>query len=283
MIDADIFDLKTHHHSRFRAPLVQQLMQIRSQALFAVHEFFNQVGFPLLDPNIMTASDCEGSGEVFNIAPQMFTKLPEPEESNKKKKKKNKQKNKQGEDGEETKQEEEKEEQATPAPTPEAEKPSEVGLTVSSQLPLEAIAMGTGSVYTCQKSFRVKKSDTNKHLAEFLHVEYEEYFITLDDLLDQAERFVKHVVRTVLDRCEAQYKFLSQKHAAKPEFHGHADYLRSLLDKPFVRITHKDVIDAMLQYLKDKVQTVNEQGKEVRIKFKELPKQGEDLGSEREK
>ena len=80
--------------------------------------------------------------------------------------------------------------------------PVEVGLTVSSQLPLEAIAMGTGSVYTCQKSFRAEKSDTNKHLAEFLHVEFEQYFLTLDQLMDQAERFVKHVVRTTIHRCE---------------------------------------------------------------------------------
>lgn len=267
--------LRGHPHARFRAPLVQKLMQIRAQAIFAVHEFFHDEGVPLLDPNIMTANDCEGAGEVFKIAPQMFSKLPEPEET-----KKNKQKKKK-------KQEEEppKEEEPPPAggSPKEEEKGPEVGLTVSSQLPLEAIAMGTGSVYTCQKSFRAEKSDTNKHLAEFLHVEYEQYFITLDDLVDQAERFVKHVVRTVVDRCQPQYQFLNQKHAAPPEFYGHADYLKSLLDKPFVRIRHSDAIDVMLQDLNNKVQHVNETGKTVRLKFKELPKQGEDLGSEHEK
>jgi len=215
----------------------------------------------------MTANDCEGAGEVFKISPQMFTKVVE--EPKKKSKKKEK--------GDEIEAEDE-------APVDaEEEKSPEVGLTVSSQLPLEAIAMGTGSVYTCQKSFRAEKSDTNKHLAEFLHVEYEEYFITLDDLIDQAERFVKHVMRTVLDRCQSQYHFLSQKHASPPEFHGHADYLRTLLDKPFVRIRHADAIDMMLQDVKDKVQHVNEQGKAVKLKFKTLPKQGEDLGSEHEK
>ena len=238
--------LRGHPHARFRAPLMQQLMMIRSQALFAIHEFFHQEGVPLLDPNIMTANDCEGAGEVFKISPQMFTKVEEGKEA-------------------------------------EAEKAAEVGLTVSSQLPLEAIAMGTGAVYTCQKSFRAEKSDTNKHLAEFLHVEYEQYFITLDDLMDQAERYVKHVVRTVLDRCQPQYHFLNQKHSAPPEFHGHAEYLRPLLDKPFVRIKHADAIEVMLQDLKDKVNTVNEKGKSVRLKFKVLPKQGEDLGSEHEK
>jgi len=259
--------LRGHPHARFRAPLLQQLMQIRAEAIFAFHEFFHDEGVPLLDPNIMTANDCEGAGEVFKISPQMFTKVVE--EPKKKSKKKEK--------GDEIEAEDE-------APVDaEEEKSPEVGLTVSSQLPLEAIAMGTGSVYTCQKSFRAEKSDTNKHLAEFLHVEYEEYFITLDDLIDQAERFVKHVMRTVLDRCQSQYHFLSQKHASPPEFHGHADYLRTLLDKPFVRIRHADAIDMMLQDVKDKVQHVNEQGKAVKLKFKTLPKQGEDLGSEHEK
>lgn len=116
-----------------------------------------------------------------------------------------------------------------------------------------------------------------------MHVEYEEYFITLDDLLNQAERYVKHVVRQVLDRCQEQYKFLSSKATAPAEFHGHADYLRSLMEKPFVRITHAEAIDAMLQDVRDKVKTTNDQGKEVRLKFKEKPQHGEDLGSEHEK
>jgi len=171
-----------------------------------------------------------------------------------------------------------------PPPTPPpAAAAAEVGLTVSSQLPLEAIAMGTGSVYTCQKSFRAEKSDTNKHLAEFLHVEFEQYFLTLDELMDQAERFVKHVVTTTLDRCQEQYQFLDQKRAAPVEYHGHADYLREIIKLPFVRVKHADAVDAMLQDVRDKVQVKNDAGKMVKLKFKELPKKGEDLASEHEK
>lgn len=210
--------LRSNYHSRFRAPLMQQLMLIRSQALFAVHEFFHMENIPLLDPNIMTSSDCEGAGEVFKVTPQFFHSVPKPEAPKRKKK---------GAEGEE---EAEKEEEAA-APEPVN---SEVGLTVSSQLPLEAIAMGTGSVYTCQKSFRAEKSETNKHLAEFLHIEYEQYFITLDDLLCFTERYVKHVVKTVLERCQEQYKFLDGKATSPPEFHGHREYLLSLLDKPLI-------------------------------------------------
>mmetsp|Transcript_4473 Transcript_4473/g.7496 ORF Transcript_4473/g.7496 Transcript_4473/m.7496 type:complete len:541 (+) Transcript_4473:75-1697(+) len=249
--------LRSQYHARFRAPLIQQIMLIRSQTLFAVHEFFHQEGVPLLDPNIMTSSDCEGAGEVFKVAPQFFGDTAKTTTAT-----------------------------ATTDAAQEAEATNTgpaVGLTVSSQLPLEAMAMGTGSVYTCQKSFRAEKSDTNKHLAEFLHVEYEEYFITLDDLLDQAERYVKHVMTVVLDRCEAQYAFLNHKATAPVEFHGHKEYLTSLLDKPFVRIKHADAIDVMLQDLRDKVKTINAQGKEVKLKFKEKPQHGEDLGSEHEK
>jgi len=260
--------LRSHYHARFRAPLLQQLMLIRSQTLFAIHEFFHQQGVPLLDPNIMTSSDCEGAGEIFKVTPQFFSSIKEEPKKTKKK----------GKGGGE--EEQKQEEQATE----KEEDKTEVGLTVSSQLPLEAIAMGTGAVYTCQKSFRAEKSDTNKHLAEFLHVEYEEYFITLDDLLNQAEAYVKHVVRTVVERCQAQYEFLDGATTAPPEFHGHRDYLLSLLDKPFVRITHAEAIDVMLQDLRDKVKTVSPQtGKEVKLKFKEKPEHGADLGSEHEK
>ena len=279
--------LRSHYHARFRAPLVQQLMKIRSEALFAIHEFFHQEGVPLLDPNIMTSSDCEGAGEVFKVSPQFFHKQKEPEQESKKKKGKKKG----GEEAAAAAAAAAKEEENTTPeePTPEEVKAAaaaaaapEVGLTVSSQLPLEAIAMGTGAVYTCQKSFRAEHSDTNKHLAEFLHVEYEEYFITLNDLIDQAERYVKHVIRTVLGRCQEQYKFLDNKATAPPEFAGHRDYLLSLLDKPFVRIKHADAINVMNQDLRDKAKMINAQGKEVRLKFKNQPKQGEDLGSEHE-
>ena len=64
--------LRSHYHARFRAPLMQQLMLIRSQTLFAIHEFFHQQGVPLLDPNIMTSSDCEGAGEIFKMHAAVF-------------------------------------------------------------------------------------------------------------------------------------------------------------------------------------------------------------------
>lgn len=276
--------LRSHYHARFRAPLVQQLMRIRSEALFAIHEFFHNEGVPLLDPNIMTSSDCEGAGEVFKVTPQFFSTLSRDET----KVPATKVDAEEGTDvaaSATTTKTARKEEGAADGTTNNAANKfgTEVGLTVSSQLPLEAMAMGTGAVYTCQKSFRAEKSDTNKHLAEFLHVEYEEYFITLTDLLDQAERYVKHVIGTVVERCAEQYQFLDHQTTAPDEFHGHRDYLRSLLERPFVRIKHADAIDLMQQDLRDKVPIVNAQGKTAKLKFKVKPVHGEDLGSEHEK
>jgi asparaginyl-tRNA synthetase len=245
--------LRSLYHARFRAPLIQQLMQIRSQTLFAIHEFFHKEQVPLLDPNIFTASDCEGAGEIFKITPQFFSSSTTTTLT------------------------------SSTTTTTTTDPTTEVGLTVSSQLPLEAISMGTGAVYTCQKSFRAEKSDTNKHLAEFLHIEYEQYFINFEQLLDQAERYVKTVMRTVLERCAPQYHFLNQNHLAPAEFHGHDQALRQFLEKPFVRIKHADAIALMQQDLRDKVKYINEEGKQVKLKFKEKPEFGHDLGSEHEK
>ncbi len=83
-----------------------------------------------------------------------------------------------------------------------------VSLTVSSQLPLEAAITGFKQVYTCQKSFRAEKSDTCKHLSEFLHVEYEGAFIDLNQLMNFTERFVKYLITDVFDRCKDDFDFI---------------------------------------------------------------------------
>lgn len=243
--------LRQHHHARFMSPLIQQLMKIRSEALYSIHEYFHDCGVPLIDPNIMTSADCEGAGETFTVSPQFFSPSAIAKIE--------------GRDS-----------MATGAD-------NIVGLTVSSQLPLEAIAKGTGSVYTCQKSFRAEKSDTSKHLAEFLHIEFEKYFITLDWIITFTERMIKHIIRRVLDRCKEQYDFLDDGRVSSGEFQRHREFLGSFLEKDFVRIKHKDAIDVMLKDIKDKIQIPDGKGGMVRLRFKDLPRHGEDLASEHEK
>lgn len=107
-------------------------------------------------------------------------------------------------------------------------------------------------MYTSQKSFRAEKSDTAKHLAEFTHVEYEGAFITLDQLVAQAERFVKFVINYVMDRCEEDFKFLESR-MAPSDMKPTRTLLRECMDRPFVRIKHRDAIDLIQKLVKEKV------------------------------
>lgn len=157
-----------------------------------------------------------------------------------------------------------------------------VSLTVSSQLPLEAAITGFRQVYTCQKSFRAEKSDTAKHLAEFLHVEYEGAFIGMDGLIDQAERFVKYVINYAYDRCKADFDFLETR-MAPSDIKSTRPLLVECLDRPFVRIKHRDAIDLIRKLVKGKAKLPNDDGKMTRVKVKELPGYEDDLGSEHEK
>jgi len=160
--------------------------------------------------------------------------------------------------------------------------PLKVGLTVSSQLPLEATICGFRQVYTCQKSFRAEKSDTNKHLSEFTHVEYEGAFMTMDGLVGQAERFVKFVINYALDRCDEDFKFLESR-MAPTDMKPTRTLLRECMDRPFVKIKHRDAIDLIRKLVKGKAKIPGDDGKLKRVKVKELPGYEDDLGSEHEK
>eukprot|EP00339_Tiarina_fusa_P001499 CAMPEP_0117039622 /NCGR_PEP_ID=MMETSP0472-20121206/27798_1 /TAXON_ID=693140 ORGANISM="Tiarina fusus, Strain LIS" /NCGR_SAMPLE_ID=MMETSP0472 /ASSEMBLY_ACC=CAM_ASM_000603 /LENGTH=522 /DNA_ID=CAMNT_0004750167 /DNA_START=30 /DNA_END=1598 /DNA_ORIENTATION=- len=157
-----------------------------------------------------------------------------------------------------------------------------VGLTVSSQLPLEATILGFKQVYTCQKSFRAEKSDTAKHLAEFLHVEYEGAFIDLDGLMAQAERFVKFVVNFGMERCKEDLDWLEGRFAPT-DIKPTRTMLLEALQRPFVRIKHREAIDLIRKLVKDKTQLPGDDGKLKRVKVKEFPDYGDDLSSEHEK
>ena len=161
-------------------------------------------------------------------------------------------------------------------------KDSSVGLTVSSQLPLEALATGFKEVYTCQKSFRAEKSDTSKHLAEFLHVEYESYFTTLPKLLNFTEDFVKHCIKETITIRKDDFDFLESKFSPK-ELHGTRQMLLNLIQKNFVRIKHKDAVDLIRKLVKDKVKLPDNDGKLKRVKVKVWPEYDGDLASEHEK
>ncbi|VBB17862.1 hypothetical protein YASMINEVIRUS_325 [Yasminevirus sp. GU-2018] len=157
-----------------------------------------------------------------------------------------------------------------------------VGLTVSSQLPLESGITGLKQVYTAQKSFRAEKSDTIKHLAEFFHVEYEGAFITLKDLMDFTERFVKAVIKYVHKRCKADFDFLESKFAPT-DVRPTRELLEMLVDRPFIRIKHCDAVKLIHKIVREKMELPDDDGKMKRVKLDKLPKEGEDVSSEHEK
>lgn len=157
-----------------------------------------------------------------------------------------------------------------------------VGLTVSSQLPLEAFATGFKDVYTCQKSFRAEKSDTSKHLAEFLHIEYEGYFITLENLLDFTEKFIKSVILNTYKVREKDFEFLESKFSAS-ELKGTKEMVCNLVSKEFTRIKHRDAVDLIRKLVSEKESLPDENGKMKRVKVKEWPEYDGDLASEHEK
>merc|ERR1711972_994367 len=155
------------------------------------------------------------------------------------------------------------------------------GLAVSSQLPLEATISGFTKVWTAQKSFRAEKSDTSKHLAEFLHVEYEEAFTTLDDLLAFTEKFVKFLIEYVFKCCKINFDFLHSK-LAPDDVRPTRDILLDCVSRPFIRIKHCDAITLIQSLIKDKAVLPDGQGKMKRVKVDEFPTPGADLASEHE-
>ena len=153
--------LRTIAHLRMRTNKYGAAFRIRSEAGFAVHEFFQGNHFAWVHTPILTGSDCEGAGEMFRVttlepgksdlAADFFGKT--------------------------------------------------CSLTVSGQLEAEALALGLGRVYTFGPTFRAENSNTPRHAAEFWMVEPEFAFADLGDLMDLAEGLVKHVVARVLDKC----------------------------------------------------------------------------------
>lgn len=164
----------------------------------------------------------------------------------------------------------------------ESEQQTQVGLTVSSQIPLESFCDGLRRTFVFQKSFRAEKSDTKKHLCEFRHLEIEAKFIDFKWLLDFTEDFIKHSIRTVYEKCKEDFDFLESKFGPDDTLHVR-DQILDLIKKPFLRITHKDTVDLIQKIIKDKVMLPDDKGKLSRVKIDVFPSYDKDLGSEHEK
>ena len=205
--------LRTIAHLRPRTNKYGALFRIRSESAFAVHQFFRDRGFYYLHTPIITGSDCEGAGEMFRV-----TTLP-----------------------------------ASGAPAaPEAALHEtdffgkEANLTVSGQLEAELFASALGSVYTFGPTFRAENSNTPRHAAEFWMIEPEVAFADLDDNMDLAEDFVKHLVNHVREHCAADLdlfgRFVDKNLMAN---------LDVIAGKPYVRLPYTEAVEILQQSKKE--------------------------------
>lgn len=157
-------------HLRPRTNKFGAAFRIRSEAAFAIHEFFRKNHFVWVHTPILTGSDCEGAGEMFRVttlAPGI-TEITEDFFS------------------------------------------KTASLTVSGQLEAEALALGLGRVYTFGPTFRAENSNTPRHAAEFWMVELEMAFADINDLMDSAEALIKHVISHVLNQCRSDLELFDK-------------------------------------------------------------------------
>jgi asparaginyl-tRNA synthetase len=197
--------LRTIQHLRGRTNLFSAAFRVRSVAAHAIHCFFQDQGFVYVHTPIITASDCEGAGEMFRVT----TLDPENPPRN--------------EDG------------SVDYSQDFFGKPA--NLTVSGQLNCENFAMAFGNVYTFGPTFRAENSNTQRHAAEFWMIEPEIAFADLNDDMNLAEAMIKYVIRTVMDQCPQEMAFFNSfvdkglierlEHVASSEF-GRVSYTEAV-------------------------------------------------------
>ena len=209
--------LRTVAHMRARTNTFGAVFRMRSQMAFAIHEYFHSKGFVYLNTPLITASDCEGAGQMFQVTTLDLNNVP---------------KNKKGE--------------------PDFSKDffgKQTSLTVSGQLEGELGATALGAIYTFGPTFRAENSNTPRHLAEFWMIEPEMAFYDIDDNMDLAEDFIKHLVKYALDNCYDDIKFLNDRYDNEL-----IERLQSVVNTEFVRLEYTEGIKILEQAIADGVQ-----------------------------
>lgn len=189
------------------------VFRVRSEAAFAIHEFFHHNGFVYVHTPLITGSDCEGAGAMFQVTTLPLSDVPKK-------------------DGKVDYSQDFFGKQAS--------------LTVSGQLSAESYAMAFGNVYTFGPTFRAEKSNTARHAAEFWMIEPEMAFTDLAGNMDVAEAMVKYVIRYVCETCKDELAFLNN-FVDK----GLLDRLKNVESNEFVRLTYTEAIK-ILEPVKDK-------------------------------
>ena len=198
--------LRTIPHLRVRTNTFNAVLRVRSVAAAAIHSFFQQNNYVYIHTPLLTASDCEGAGEVFKVTTIGYSDKYKSEEEY----------------------------------YADDFFGRKAGLSVSGQLEGEVAAMAMGKIYTFGPSFRAEKSNTQRHVAEFWHVEPEIAFAELDDIIEVAEAMIKFVLKDVLEKCPDELAFF-EKFFEK----GLREKLQKIVDGDFERITYTKAIELL--------------------------------------
>lgn len=193
--------LRSIAHLRPRTNTIGAVARLRNALAFATHCFFQQNGFLYLNSPIITGSDCEGAGEMFRVSTLDPEKLPR------------------GDKGQI-----DYSQDFFARPT---------FLTVSGQLSGEVYASALSDVYTFGPTFRAENSNTSRHLAEFWMIEPEMAFADINDNMDNAESYLKFVIKYALEHCPEDMEFFD-KHIAP----GLIERLKLIVETPFERSTY---------------------------------------------
>ena len=215
--DTSLEYLRTVAHMRPRTNTFGAILRLRSQMAYAIHEYFHKKGFVYLNTPLITTSDCEGAGQMFQVTTLDLNNVP---------------KSKKG--------------------TPDYSKDffgKQASLTVSGQLEGELGATALGEIYTFGPTFRAENSNTPRHLAEFWMVEPEMAFYDITDNMDLAEDFIKHLVKYALDNCYDDIQFLNDRYDNEL-----IERLKSVISTEFVRLEYTEGIKILEEAVKNGVQ-----------------------------
>jgi len=203
--------LRTIQHLRPRTNLFSATFRVRSVAAYAIHEFFQSRGFVYVHTPIITASDCEGAGEMFRVTTLDMENPPR------------------NEDG------------TVDYSQDFFGKPA--NLTVSGQLNAENFAMAFGDVYTFGPTFRAENSNTQRHAAEFWMIEPEMAFTDLQGDMDVAEAMIKYVIQKTMERCPDELAFFNS-FVDK----GLVQRLEHVASSDFGRVSYTEAVEILKQH-----------------------------------
>ena len=206
--------LRTVAHLRPRTNTFGAILRIRHNMAMAIHTYFHEHGYFYFHSPIITASDCEGAGQMFQVTTKNLYDLKKDENGS--------------------------------IIYDDDFFGKQASLTVSGQLEGELGATALGAIYTFGPTFRAENSNTPRHLAEFWMIEPEIAFMDLDELMDLEEDFLKYCVRWALEHCQDDLQFLNQMVDK-----GLIARLEGILKETFVRLPYTEGIKILQQAIKD--------------------------------